>query len=118
MNFKERVFADNAKIFLNTKYFAELFTIDYNGAIFEDIPAMLTAQSESKRDRTKPDYVQGLSVVTHTLICETKVFDGQLPHPGEKLELQDEEGHLSTYHIVTCEDDFGLCELQLAEVHG
>jgi len=118
MSLKDRIFADNANIFLNLNHFAELFTIYYNNETFEDIPAMLDAELESRRDRTQNDHIQGLSVVTHTFYCETKVFDGKLPHPKEKIELQDEEGRLTRYYVVSCEDDFGMCKMALQEALG
>lgn len=118
MSLKDRIFADNAAVFLNLDHFTELFTLYYNGMTFANVPAMLTAKSESRRDRTQNDYIQGLSVVTHAFFCETNIFDGKLPHPEEEIELQNEKGRLNTYYIVSCKDDFGMCKIQLREVCG
>lgn len=118
MSLKDRIFADNANIFLNVNHFAELFTIDYNGEIFENVPAMLTAKLESERKRAQNDHIQGLSIITHTFYCETKIFDRELPHPEEEIKLQNKIGRLNTYYVVSCKDDFGMCKIQLREMYG
>lgn len=119
MSFRKEVLADNERIFLDTDYFSEIFTVLYDGEIIENVPAVLDAISESARaGRGRDDHIQGLSEITHTLTCESKLFCRRPPRPGEQIQLEDAEGKFFTYYVETCEEDFGLCDLYLKEVRG
>ena len=73
MSFKDMVAEDIANVFLNTDEFAETHTVKYDGAVYENIPIVLTKAKEMKRPVTVNDHAEGIHKVTATahisLLC-------------------------------------------------
>lgn len=77
--FKDMVARDIHSVFLDTNFFGEKRTVEYDGERYEDIPVVLMEAEEKDRSKLEDDHVQGLYFVSDTLQCALSDLGGKLP---------------------------------------
>ena len=83
--FKDMVARDIHSVFLDTNFFGEKRTVEYDGERYEDIPVVLMEAEEKDRSKLEDDHVQGLYFVSDTLQCALSDLGGKLPEKGQRL---------------------------------
>ena len=76
MSFKDMVAEDVHSVFLNLDEYAERRTIQYDGAVYQDIPIVMSGLKEQDRRQLTSDHVQGLFLVSSVLHCALSDLDG------------------------------------------
>jgi len=116
MSFKDMVAADNHKVFLNVKEFADLRTVIYDGETYEDIPIILSGLKEKDRRALTTDHAQGLYQVTSVLRCAISDLGGNQPEKGQRIKINDEEdggGFFHEFYIATSVCEMGMLRVEL-----
>ncbi|GHV06343.1 hypothetical protein FACS1894217_04840 [Clostridia bacterium] len=87
MTFKEQVARDNAEVFQNNAEFAELMTIKYSGATFEEIPVIL--DHDIIKDRAKPanDHASGIELYDVRAYINEANLPGVFLRKGKTIEI-------------------------------
>ena len=115
-DFKELIQSDIHQVFLDTRFFGERRTVEYEGQRYEDIPVVLTEPEEKERSRLKEDHVQGLYRVTDVLHCALSDLGGCLPEPGQQLSINDQEGgggFFRRFYVAASTCKMGMLVLEL-----
>ena len=79
--FKDMVAADNLAVFLNDGEFADRRTVRYDGAVYADIPIVLSGIKQSDRPVmvSSGDHGQGLYLASAVLHCALSDLGGNQP---------------------------------------
>lgn len=117
MSFKDSVAADNKNIFLNVTEFADLHTVRYDGAVYADIPVLLTKTKESKRTILAGDNLQGVHLVSAVAHIAQSDLGGVIPEQKRDIEINDGYALGSPfyvkYRIATSDCEMGMLRLEL-----
>lgn len=117
MGFKEMVELDNKRVFLNTKEFAELHTIKYDGREFSNIPLVLEKIRQSELSLPITNHTDGIYTFSAKAYFSSADVEGHLPEQGKSFEIDDGEALGKTffkkYRIATVDDAMGMISLEL-----
>lgn len=117
MSFKDMVEADIANVFLNDDEFAEIHTVKYDGAVYENIPIVLTKAKEMKRPVTVDDHAEGIHKVTATVHISLSDLNGVIPEQKREIGIDDgeavEKTYFRPYKILTSDCEMGMIVLEL-----
>ena len=110
---------DIHNVFLDTNFFGEKRTIEYDGERYEDIPVVMMEAEEKDRPKLEDDHVQGLYFVSDTLQCALSDLGGKLPEKGQRLSINDEEGgggFFREFYVVTSICKMGMLHVGLGAI--
>ena len=119
MSFRDMVASDNANVFMNTKEFADLRTVIYNGETYEDIPIVLTGLKEKDRSQTVNDHAQGLYLVSAVMHCQIEDLGGNQPEKGQRIQINDTEhggGYFRPYYVAQSDCELGMLRVELEAI--
>lgn len=117
--FKDMVERDIHGVFLDTDFFGENRTVEYDGERYEDIPVVMMEAEEKKRSTMEYDHVQGLYVVTDVLQCAITDLGGKLPEKGQRLSINDQEGgggFFREFYVARSTCKMGMLRVELEAV--
>lgn len=117
MSLKDMISHDNKSVFMNENDFAINCTIEYNGAVYENISAVYIDPKQEARQQLANDFGKGLFSVTAELYCLADDLGGELPEKDQRLKINHGCGHFKNYRIATSTADHGMFHLEL-EVIG
>lgn len=119
MSFKDRVNRDIAKVFLDTRFFAENRTMRYDGEEYADIPVSLQEVGEDDRRPKADDHAQGFYLVRAVLFCAQSDLAGVMPEQGTWLEINSPEApdFFERYKVISSFCEMGMLRVEL-EVTG
>lgn len=112
MSFSEMVESDNLGVFLDTEFFGELHTIQYDGETYEDVPCVITKLKEQDRSTSMSDHAQGIYRVTAVLHCRLEDIGGITPEKGGKIHISD-GSFMRRYFVAQSGCDIGMVRLEL-----
>lgn len=117
--FKDMVARDIHNVFLDTSFFGEKRTVEYDGERYEDIPVVMMEPEEKDRASLEDDHVQGLYVVTDVLQCAFTDLGSKLPEKGQRLRVNDEEGgggFFREFYVATSTCKMGMLTVGLEAI--
>ena len=117
--FKDMVARDIHSVFLDTNFFGEKRTVEYDGERYEDIPVVLMEAEEKDRSKLEDDHVQGLYFVSDTLQCALADLGGNQPEKGQRIRINDEEGgggFFREFYVVTSTCKMGMLHVGLGAI--
>jgi hypothetical protein len=119
MGFKESVAADIKGVFLNIGEFGDTRTVIYDGAVYADIPVVLTRLRETERVAKlsvsgKFDSSQGLYMADAVMHCAVEDVGGALPERGQRIRISEADGFLKTYYVSSSHLDMGMVRAELS----
>lgn len=119
--FKQCVAAEIEKAFLNPDELAEVRTIIYDGATYEDISVIEVGPKEGKRSsvvQMQHDFGQGLYKRTIILYCAEKDLGGVKPEQGSHLSMNEKQGgtFFHKFRVTESTTEMGMYRLKLEEV--
>lgn len=117
MSFKDQVAADNLGVFLNTNEFADVYTVRYDGEVFENVPVVRrTRQDQPKRGTGSAyihDYSKGFFIrsdIVHLRRCD---IGGYVPETEMPFEMEKDDGFYEKYRVKKSIDDMGMIRMEL-----
>ncbi len=119
MTFKEMVAADNKSVFLNSKEFADTYTIVYDGETYVDVPAVLSGLKEKDRRQVlASDHVQGLYLVTSVLHCSLSDLGGKQPEKGQciKINTHPDSAFFHEFYVSSSVCEMGMLHVELEAI--
>ena len=122
MGFKEMVKADNQNVFLDTDFFGELRTVEFDGNVYsgkdgEGIPVLISQMKEQDRVTQMSDHEHGLYRVTSVFHCKAEDVDGNIPEKGRKFGIYDpDDRFLREYYVAQSSCDMGMIRLELEAI--
>ncbi|MBR2131401.1 MAG: hypothetical protein IJ955_02490 [Oscillospiraceae bacterium] len=117
--FQDMVAADIHSVFLNSREFAEVRTVEYNGETYQDIPIVLSGPKEQSRYQLRTDHMQGLYKVSAVLHCAQSDLGGALPEKGCSLKINNREGgggYFKKYYVASSICEMGMLRLELEAI--
>lgn len=117
--FKDMVARDIHNVFLDTNFFGEKRTVEYDGERYEDIPVVLMEAEEKDRSKLEDDHVQGLYFVSDTLQCALSDLGGKLPEKGQRLRINAEEGgggFFREFYVASSVCELGMLRVELEAI--
>jgi len=117
--FKDSVSADNASVFMNTREFADIRTVIYNGVTYADIPIVLSGLKEKDRRQLTSDHVQGLYLVASVLHCAQDALGGKQPEKGQRIKINDTEGgggFFYEFYVASSVCELGMLRVELEAI--
>lgn len=117
--FKDMVANDNQSVFLNLGEFAERRTVQYDGAVYQDIPIVLSGLKEKDRRQLVSDHVQGLYLVSSVLHCAISDLGGNQPEKGQRIKINDEEGgggFFREFYVASSVCEMGMLRVELEAI--
>ena len=123
MTFKEQIESDVLQVFLNDGEFAERMDVRYNGAVYADIPVVLSenlqtpsptlTMGRAARERGNLGGVHVASTVAHMAARDLPI----VPEAGQWIEFRDGEAayteYWRRYRIVKSDAEMGMLILEL-----
>ncbi len=119
MSFKDMVAEDVHSVFLNLDEYAERRTIQYDGAVYQDIPIVMSGLKEQDRRQLTSDHVQGLFLVSSVLHCALSDLDGHQPEKGQRIRINDEEGgggFFREFYVASSVCEMGMLRVELEAI--
>jgi len=118
--FKDKVAADNLKVFLDVDKFAEKRTVIYDEATYTDIPVVLSGIKEKDRRQlvSASDHAQGLYLVSSVLHCAAADLGGVTPEKGQRIKINDEEGggFFREFYVASSVCEIGMLRVELEAI--
>lgn len=119
--FKDMVAADNLAVFLNDGEFADRRTVRYDGAVYADIPIVLSGIKQSDRPvmGSSGDHGQGLYLASAVLHCALSDLGGNQPEKGMRIQINDEEGgggFYREYYVAASDCEMGMLRVELEAI--
>lgn len=119
--FKDMVASDNLAVFLNDGEFADRRTVRYDGAVYEDIPIVLSGIKQSDRPVmvSSGDHGQGLYLATAVLHCALSDLGGNQPEKGMRIQINEEDGggrFYREYYVATSDCEMGMLRVELEAI--
>ncbi len=119
--FKDMVAADNLAVFLNDGEFADRRTVRYDGAVYADIPIVLSGIKQSERPVmvSSGDHGQGLYLASAVLHCALSDLGGNQPEKGMRIQINDEEGSGGFYrefYVAASVCEMGMLRVELEAI--
>lgn len=119
--FKDMVAADNLTVFLNDGEFADRRTVRYDGAVYADIPIVLSGIKQSDRPVmvSSGDHGQGLYLASAVLHCALSDLGGNQPEKGMRIQINDEEGgggFYREYYVAASDCEMGMLRVELEAI--
>lgn len=122
MAFKDMIAADVLNVFINLDEFGETRTLEYDGTVYEDVPVVLTKESNTARHIastfTVKDHAQGLNLDKIKVHVKRDAL-GDLPEHGTRFYMSDPDrgGFMRSYYVITARIDLaGMVVLELEEI--
>lgn len=112
MSFRDMVSADNTGVFLDTDFFADEHTIQYDGETYENVKCVITQLREQDRSTTMRDHAQGIYLVTAIVHFNVADLNGIVPEKGGKIFISD-GGFMKQYLVAQSGCDMGMVRLEL-----
>lgn len=119
MSFKDMVFADNKRLFLNLDEYADKRTVVYDGETYEDIPVVLSGLKEKDRKQLVNDHAQGLYLVSSVLHCSIDDLGGNQPEKGQRIKINDTEGggvFFREFYVASSVCELGMLRVELEAI--
>lgn len=110
--FRDSVAADIQNVFLNLGEFAELHTVEYDGASYTDVPLVMRGVKESERSQTVNDHAQGLYLVSTVAHCAARDLGGKTPEKGARIKISD-GSFMREYYVASSVCEVGMLRLEL-----
>lgn len=119
--FKDMVAADNLAVFLNDGEFADRRTVRYDGAVYADIPIVLSGIKQSDRPVmvSSGDHGQGLYLASAVLHCALSDLGGNQPEKGTRIRINDKEGgggFYREYYVAASDCEMGMLRVELEAI--
>lgn len=119
--FKDMVASDNLAVFLNDGEFADRRTVCYDGAVYENIPIVLSGIKQSERPVmvSGGDHGQGLYLATAVLHCALSDLGGNQPEKGMRIQINEEDGgggFYREYYVATSDCEMGMLRVELEAI--
>lgn len=119
--FKDKVAADNLKVFLDVDKFADKRTVIYDGNTYTDIPVILSGIKEKDRRQlvSASDHAQGLYLATSVLHCSVADLGGVTPEKGQRIKINDEEGgggFFREFYVASSVCELGMLRVELEAI--
>lgn len=119
--FKDMVAADNLAVILNDGEFADRRTVRYDGAVYADIPIVLSGIKQSDRPVmvSSGDHGQGLYLASAVLHCALSNLGGNQPEKGMRIQINDEEGgggFYREYYVAASDYEMGMLRVELEAI--
>lgn len=119
--FKDMVASDNLAVFLNDGEFADRRTVRYDGAVYADIPIVLSGIKQSERPVmvSSGDHGQGLYLASAVLHCALSDLGGNQPEKGMRIQIKDEEGgggFYREYYVAASDCEMGMLRVELEAI--
>ena len=119
--FKDMVAADNLAVFLNDGEFADRRTVRYDGAVYADIPIVLSGIKQSDRPvmASSGDHSHGLYLASAVLHCALSDLGGNQPEKGMRIQINDEEGgggFYREYYVAASDCEMGMLRVELEAI--
>ena len=119
--FKDKVAADNLKVFLDVDKFADKRTVIYDGNTYTDIPVILSGIKEKDRRQlvSASDHAQGLYLVSSVLHCAAADLGGATPEKGQRIKINDEEGgggFFREFYVASSVCEIGMLRVELEAI--
>ena len=119
--FKDMVASDNLAVFLNDGEFADRRTVRYDGAVYADIPIVLSGIKQSDRPVmvSSGDHGQGLYLASAVLHCALSDLGGNQPEKGMRIQINDEEGgggFYREYYVTASDCEMGMLRVELEAI--
>lgn len=117
MSLKDVILSDNKSVFMNENDFAINCTVEYDGAVYENISVVYIDLKQEARQQLADDFGEGLFTVTAELYCLADDLGGELPEKRQKIKIDHGCGHFESFQIATSTVEHGMFHLEL-EVIG
>lgn len=119
--FKDMVASDNLAVFLNDDEFADRRTVRYDGAVYADIPIVLSGIKQSDRPVmvSSGDHGQGLYLATAVLHCALSDLGGNQPEKGMRIQINEEDGgggFYREYYVAASDCEMGMLRVELEAI--
>lgn len=115
--FRDMLASDIGDVFLNTDEFAEKYTIVYDGARYEEVPAVFTGMHEDERPQLQDDHAQGLYRAARVINFALSALDGVQPEQGTRISIgSGGDAYMQEFYIASSDTEYGMVRAELEAI--